>query len=60
MTHEEPPTVIVIEERRPGLGALLVAFAVIMIILWAINPTLAVRVLRMIFCLIFRVPVICS
>jgi len=55
----EEPVIIVMEERRPGLGALLTAFAVIMIILWIINPSLAIRVLRMIFCLIFRVPVIC-
>ena len=59
MTPDEP-TIIIVEERRPGLGALLTAFAVIMIILWAINPSLALRVLRVIFCLIFRVPVICS
>ena len=57
---EEAPTIIVIEERRPGLGALLTAFAIVMVILWAINPSLALRVLRVIFCLIFRVPVICS
>jgi hypothetical protein len=57
---EEAPTIIVIEERRPGLGALLTAFIVIMFILWIINPNLALRVLRVIFCLIFRVPVICS
>ena len=60
MTHEEQPIIVVMEERRPGLGALLTAFAVIMIILWAINPSLALRVLRVIFCFIFRVPVICS